>query len=71
MSDVEPPEKEWLKKVVLEEDAGRIQWDFYQERGYSTNTTTDEDVTKVLHDNAQKLQDKKDNVHHLNLKAAN
>ena len=59
-------------QVVLEEGDGRIKSDFYQKRyKEGENPTTDEYVTKVLHDNAQKLQDKKDNVHHINLKAAN
>uniref|UniRef100_A0A7S3QFQ8 Roc domain-containing protein n=1 Tax=Chaetoceros debilis TaxID=122233 RepID=A0A7S3QFQ8_9STRA len=64
MSDVEPPEKEWLKRVVLEEeDDSRIKLDFHQKRGTygDDNPTTDEDVTKVLHDNAHKFQD--DKVH--------
>uniref|UniRef100_A0A7S3QFD5 Uncharacterized protein n=1 Tax=Chaetoceros debilis TaxID=122233 RepID=A0A7S3QFD5_9STRA len=63
MSDVEPPEKEWLKKVVLEEEDGRLQLDFYQSR-WDDNPTTDEDVTTVIHDDAQTLQD--DKVHHIN-----
>jgi len=62
MSDVEPPEKEWLKKVVLEEEDGRIQLDLdldlYDD---DMNVTKDEDVTKVL----QKLQDRKDKVHNI------
>ena len=57
MSDAEPTEKEWLEKVVLEEEDGRIKFDFYQLRYKEDDyyPTTDEDVTKVLHDNAQKL----------------
>uniref|UniRef100_A0A7S3QFC4 Uncharacterized protein n=1 Tax=Chaetoceros debilis TaxID=122233 RepID=A0A7S3QFC4_9STRA len=61
----EDPKNYWFKKVVREEENGRIRFDFFQER-YHHNPTTDEDVTKVLRDNAQTLQDDKDSVHHIN-----